>query len=54
MVAAIVKAILAALTGLANALLPFIQITISFPRKKTTWLAGGLFLLPENRNQFVT
>ena len=51
MVAAIVKAILAALTGLAIA---FIQITISFPRKKTTWLAGGLFLLPENRNQFIT
>ena len=36
MVAAIVKAILAALTA-------FIQITISFPRKKTTLLAVVFF-----------
>ena len=34
MVATIVKAILAALTGLAKTQFAFIQITISFPRKR--------------------
>ncbi len=42
MVAAIVKAILAALTGLANALF-FIQITISLFLEKTTLLAVVFF-----------
>ena len=53
MVATIVKAILAALTGFSKCNLAFIQITISFPRKDHP-ACGWSFLMPENRNQFVT
>ena len=44
MVATIVKAILARTYWFSKRNLAFIQITISFPEKKTTQLAGGLFL----------